>query len=103
MIASVGKTREEVWQAVRSGRSGARRLTGLPYIPDGLLIAAPVELDEPIPGLLKVIPLAEIAAAEAIEDAGISWTQVDYDRFGCAISGHMGDTGYLNERLNIPD
>ena len=38
MIASVGDDRESVWQAVRAGRSAARRLEGLPGIPDGLLL-----------------------------------------------------------------
>lgn len=103
MITSVGRTREKVWEAVCSGRSGACRLTGIPYIPDGLLVAAPVELDDVLPGQLKVIPLAEHAAAEALDDAGIAWNEIDYDRFGCAISGHMGDTGHVNEKLGIPD
>jgi 3-oxoacyl-(acyl-carrier-protein) synthase len=103
MITSLGRSRESVWTAIRNGRSGARRLTGLPYIPDGELIAAPVDLDDPLPGQLKVIPLAERAAAEALQDAAISWNQVDYDRFGCAVSGHMGDTGFVNERLNVSD
>jgi 3-oxoacyl-(acyl-carrier-protein) synthase len=103
MITSVGNTREEVWQAVRDGRSGARRLTGVPYIPDGLLIAATVDLESTSSGQLKVIPLAERAASEALADAKIAWNEVDFDRFGCAISGHMGDTGYVNVRLGVPD
>lgn len=103
MITSVGRTREEVWTAICRGQSGARLATGVPYIPDGLLVAAQVDLDDPVPGQLKVIPLAEHAAAEALADANIAWNEVDYDRFGCAISGHMGDTGHLNVRLEIPD
>lgn len=103
MITSLGTSRESVWKAVQSGRSGAQRLRGLPYIPDGELIAAPVDLGAQLPGQLKVIPLAEHAAAEALQDAGITWNQIDFDRFGCAISGHMGDTGYVNALVDCPD
>ena len=103
MITSVGNTREDVWDAVRQGRSGARLLSGVPYIPDGLLVAAQVDLYDELPSQLKVISLAEHAAAEALRDASIAWNEIDYDRFGCAISGHMGDTGHVNERLEIVD
>ena len=44
MIASVGNHREEVWESVRNGANGARRLDGLEGIPDGLLIGAPVDI-----------------------------------------------------------
>jgi 3-oxoacyl-(acyl-carrier-protein) synthase len=103
MIASVGRTRESVWQAVREGRSGARRLEGLPGIPDGLLIGAPVMMESEIAGQLKVIALAEHAAAEALNDAQIEWRHIDADRFACAISGHMGDTGYVAENMGVAD
>ncbi|HWA98712.1 MAG TPA: beta-ketoacyl-[acyl-carrier-protein] synthase family protein, partial [Pirellulales bacterium] len=33
--------------------------------------------------------------------SGIDMEAVDLDRFGCAVSGHMGDTGYVNHALNI--
>jgi 3-oxoacyl-(acyl-carrier-protein) synthase len=103
VITSVGKTRETVWNAVRRGQSGARFLRGVPQIPDDMMVAATVDFDTPMPGQLKVIPLAEHAAAEALDDAGLEWQQIDFDRFGCAVSGHMGDTGYVNESLNLPD
>jgi len=92
MIASVGNDRESVWRAVRDGRSGARRLEGLDGAPDGTLIGAPVEIEPDVPGELKVITLSKHAAAEALADAEIDWSRIDPTRFGCAISGHMGDT-----------
>ena len=92
MIASVGSHREEVWRAVRNGASGVRRLEGLEGIPDGLLIGAPVDIEREHPGQLKVIALAVQSAGEALEDARIDLDGVDPDRFGCAISAHMGDT-----------
>ncbi|HEX3870985.1 MAG TPA: beta-ketoacyl synthase N-terminal-like domain-containing protein, partial [Pirellulales bacterium] len=101
LITSVGNDRESVWAAVRQGRSGVRRLEGLPGIPDGLLIGAPVTLEGDRPNRLKAITLADHAATEAIDDSGVDLESIDRDRFGCAIAGHMGDTGFVNERLEI--
>lgn len=102
MLASVGPRREAVWQAVRRGQSGVRSLEGLEHIPDGLLIAATTDLPLDRPRRLKVIALCRAAAAEAIEDSGVDFRRVNLDRFGCAISGHMGDTGYLEDvRLGL--
>ena len=92
MIASVGDRREDVWRAVRNGKSGVRWLEGLEGIPDGLLIGAPVDIHPEYPGQLKVITLALQSASEALDDAGIDLNNIDGDRFGCAISAHMGDT-----------
>jgi 3-oxoacyl-(acyl-carrier-protein) synthase len=92
MITSVGDRREDVWRAVRNGTSGVRRLEGLEGIPDGLLIGAPVDIQPEHPGQLKVITLALRSAGEALDDAGIDLDVIDGDRFGCAISAHMGDT-----------
>lgn len=95
MIASVGDDRESVWKAVCEGRSGVRRLEGLEGIPDGLLIGAPVMMDPDPSGEIKVVTLARRAAREALEDATINWSAIDRDRFGCAVSGHIGDTSIV--------
>jgi 3-oxoacyl-[acyl-carrier-protein] synthase II len=97
LIASVGKTRESVWKAVRQGRSGVRNLEGVAGVPHGLLIGAPVDLEPEYRGQLKVIALAQHAAAEALDDARLDATSVDFERFGCAISAHMGDTSFIPE------
>jgi 3-oxoacyl-(acyl-carrier-protein) synthase len=102
MITSVGKNRESTWAALRKGRSGVRRLEGLEGIPDGLLIGAPVDIQPDHPGQLKVIALARRAAAEALADSRIDLDDVDLSRFGCAISGHMGDTSYIPVVHQIP-
>jgi 3-oxoacyl-(acyl-carrier-protein) synthase len=96
LITSVGDTRESTWAAIREGRSGVRRLTGLEGIPDGLLIGAPVDIEPSEPGQLKSITLAEHAAAEAMHDSGVVLEELDRDRFGCVIAGHMGDTGRIS-------
>jgi 3-oxoacyl-(acyl-carrier-protein) synthase len=98
MLASVGATREAVWQSVRAGRSKMSWLTGMPEIPDGLMIGAPCDLPHLQPGKLKVIELCERAAEEAMTDAGLLPGTYNGDRFGCAISAHMGDCEYLLER-----
>lgn len=99
MIASVGRDRESVWRAVRRGQSGVRSIRGLPNIPDDLLIGAPVDIPGVQRGELKAITLLHIAAAEAMADGRVNLTRVDRDRFACAISGHMGDTGFVTEQM----
>jgi 3-oxoacyl-(acyl-carrier-protein) synthase len=100
MIASVGPDRESVWRAVRQGISGVRRVRGLRGIPDDLLLGATVDLDIPL-GRLKVFPLSRIAADEAIADARLDLQSVDLDRFGCLISGHMGDSAWVDAQLGL--
>src|SRR5688572_23736107 len=85
LIASVGRTREEVWQAVRRGQSNFRFLRGLRGIPDGQFIGATVDVEESSPGRLKPITMCEIAAAEAVEDARLLPQAVDPESFGCMI------------------
>ena len=38
--------------------------------------------------------MARLAAEEALFDAGIDFANVDADRFGCAVSGHVGDISW---------
>src|SRR5688500_15784108 len=95
MITSLGDDRETVWRNVCRGRSGVRKLDGLEHIPDGLLVGAPVDIEPEYPGQLKVLTLALKAADEAMDDSRIDPLRVDPTRFGCAVSGHMGDTAYL--------
>jgi len=97
MLTSVGATAESTWQAVQKGKSGVRSIRGLAGIPDDLLIGAPVDIDVPVSGQLKVIALSQQAALAAVEDADLDWSAVDRDRFACAISGHMGDTAGIAE------
>jgi len=97
MITSMGDEREEAWRAVRNGTSGVRRLEGLEGIPDGLLIGAPVDISPEFAGQLKVISLALKSADEALDDAGIDFARMDGERFGCAISAHMGDTSAIGK------
>ena len=101
VITSIGRGREAVWQAIQRGDCGVRRLTGVPGIPDGMLLGAAVDVDGEFPGQLKNIPLCRQTAAEALTDARLHLAQVDRERFGCSIGAHMGDTDYVVERLGL--
>ena len=103
VVTSIGHSREAVWQAIQRGECGVRRLTGIPSIPDGLLLGATADVQGEFPGQLKNIPLCRQTAAEALADARIHFARVDRDRFGCSIGAHMGDTDYVVERLGLQD
>lgn len=98
LVASVGHDRESVWSAVRHGQSGVRSLLGLPGFPSSLSIGAPVFLPPEFVGQLKSVALNLRVAEEALADADLDLSRIDSHRFGCAISGHMGDTGWFDER-----
>lgn len=101
LLASVGADREAVWTAVREGRSAMRRLTGLPGIPDGMLIGAPVDIEQAIPDELKVFAMCDRAADEALADAQLTPGDFSSERFGCSISAHMGDPRWLADRIGL--
>ncbi|MBL9091291.1 MAG: beta-ketoacyl-[acyl-carrier-protein] synthase family protein [Planctomycetaceae bacterium] len=93
LMASVGNDRESVWRAVRDGTSGVRRMSEAFRREYGATIAAPVDIGLDYPGQIKNTALCLKTASEALDDAGIDFQDVDAERFGCAVSGHMGDTG----------
>ncbi|MCE9555024.1 MAG: beta-ketoacyl-[acyl-carrier-protein] synthase family protein [Planctomycetes bacterium] len=103
MITSVGPDRESTWRAVRQGVSGVRRVVGLEGIPDGLLLGAPVMQVAGMLHLAKVIALSRVAAIEAIEDSALDVDDCDHTRIACAISAHMGDTGWFAEHYGRHD
>jgi 3-oxoacyl-(acyl-carrier-protein) synthase len=77
-------------------------LRGIPGIEDDTIVGATVDLPQRLDGRLKVLPLCEIAAAEAFEDAGVDLSKLDLDQFGCSIGGHMGDTSWMQEQAGLP-
>ena len=89
MIASVGNDRESVWRAVREGASGVRLVGQADGMPESLRIAAPVTIEADEPGRLKVISQALRAAGEALDDAQVYHSGIDFHNFGCAMSAHM--------------
>ena len=101
MVTSVGADRESTWQAICQGKSGVRRLDGTEAIPEHLGIAAVAGDRSPVPHQLKVIHLARQAAEEAVADSGIQLHDIDANRIGCAVSGHMGDWRWLRQQHGI--
>ncbi len=101
MITSLGSDRESTWRAVARGQSGIRRIQPQDRVPEHLGIAAFVDKIPPLPQQLKVIHLAQVAAAEAITDARIDLNEIDGNRCGCAISGHMGDWRWLRQQYGV--
>jgi 3-oxoacyl-(acyl-carrier-protein) synthase len=99
IITSVGRDRESVWRAVREGKSGVRRVGALRGVPAGLVLGAEVDLPGLPQGRMKVFPLSQIAAAEAIDDARVDVGSIAVDRFGCFINGHMGDSRFVDLRV----
>ncbi|HTN74481.1 MAG TPA: beta-ketoacyl-[acyl-carrier-protein] synthase family protein [Pirellulaceae bacterium] len=96
LIASVGRTREEVWSALRRGQSGIRLVNDLDGLPGVDFCAATVDMPSPHKGRLKAITLTEHAADEAVADAKLDWSTIDRERCACSINGIMGDTHCIN-------
>ncbi|MFO1062984.1 MAG: beta-ketoacyl-[acyl-carrier-protein] synthase family protein [Pirellulales bacterium] len=93
--ASLGSSREKVWQAIQQGRSGIRLTTaedriGSLRLPCGMVDWLPKDSKT-----LKAIRLAEHAAGEALQDADIDWTKIDRGRFACSVAAQFGDIGYM--------
>ena len=101
LVASVAKDRETVWRAVQRGQSNFRFLRGMRGIPDDEFVGGTVEFAEPLGSRLKVFPICELAADEAVRDARIDFDEVDLNRFACVISGHMGDSRWIDEQFGL--
>lgn len=80
-----------------------RRLTGLPGIPDGMLIGAPADIQLSSPDKLKSIALCELISDEAVADANLDRSNIAPERIGCAISAHMGDIRALIDQMDCGD
>jgi len=102
MLASTGTDRESVWNAVRRGESRFHFLDGLRGIPDGEIVGATVDLGEPLRGRLKMLPMCERAADEAVRDAMLDLKQIEPTRLGCMIAGYLGDTRWVDQSLGLP-
>jgi 3-oxoacyl-(acyl-carrier-protein) synthase len=89
MTTAVGLDRESSWQSMKAGRSGVRRLCGVPHLPDGLLLAATVEGIGPDSRGDRNFPLGLAAAWEAVADSNLELGEVDRTRIGWS-SGTCG-------------
>lgn len=95
--ASLGSSKEQVWQAIQTGKSGIRLTNerdpvGSLRLPCGMVDWLPEDHAN-----LKSIQLTRHVAAEALDDAEIDWPATERSRFACSISAQFGDIGYLYE------
>lgn len=95
MGASLGASREQVWQGVQSGRSGVRLTRDSDRIGSLRLPCGMVDWIDYDPYSLKSIRITEHVSAEALQDADLPWDSLDRDRFACSLSAQFGDIGYM--------
>lgn len=101
LVTANGYGRESVWEATRSGVSGIRRVDEADFVfPHPLKLAAKVNIEPEFPDQLKSIRLARFAAEEAMFDSKIDLHSVDRNRFGCAISGNVGDVSWWSAQVD---
>ncbi|QGJ71711.1 Beta-ketoacyl-[acyl-carrier-protein] synthase II [Planctomycetales bacterium 10988] len=98
MINSLGNDRETAWESTRLGKSAVRRIEGLNFIENGLLIGATVDHNPSLPNFLKIRSMCLRAAEEAVHDARIRWSNLDLTRVGCSVSGHVSDLWDIERR-----
>src|SRR5688572_17908747 len=92
MVTSLGLDRESTWREVSRGATRISHLRGLAGIPDDEMFGAVAQITPEHVGMLKVLPMCERSAGEALDDAGVRWNEIDFKRFGCSVSAHMGDS-----------
>ncbi|MEM7475760.1 MAG: beta-ketoacyl-[acyl-carrier-protein] synthase family protein [Planctomycetota bacterium] len=91
---SLGSSREEVWQAIQTGKSGVRLTKEEDQIGPLRIPCAMVDWLDRDPNQLKSIQISRHVADEALSDSKIDFTSIDRTRFGCSISAQFGDIGY---------
>lgn len=101
--ASLGSSRESVWQGVQQGRSGMRLTTESDPVNTLRIPCAMVDWLDRDPEVLKSIQLTHHVVREALQDANIDWSTVDRERFACSISAQFGDIDYLYEPKETRD
>lgn len=102
LCASLGKSREAVWNAVRSGECGVRHLPPHPMLKGLPLVGAWADIAPLQPGEMKNLTCARIAAREAIDDSQHPRDQLASERFGCASVNFMADLSYFDSLLLDP-
>lgn len=99
MTTAVGRDRETSWRAMKAGKSGVRRLTGVPHLPDGLLLAATVDGVPCDSRGDRNFPLALMSAREALEDSRLNLKRLDRTRLGWSSGTCGGPTPPMIEEL----
>ncbi len=93
--ASIGSSREEVWNGIQTGVSGVRLTRDSDGIGSLRLPCGMVDWLDKNPYSLKSIRITEHVSAEALDDANLPWRSIDRNRFACSLSAQFGDIGYM--------
>ncbi len=93
--ASLGASREQVWQSIQRGDSGVRLTREGDRIGSLRLPCGMVDWVEDNPYSLKSIRITEHVSSEALADANLPWEKLDRNRFACSLSAQFGDIGYM--------
>jgi 3-oxoacyl-[acyl-carrier-protein] synthase II len=109
-LAPTGVGTAAVWESVLAGRSGVGALTRFDASSYTSRIAGQVpEFDPAVSGMDRkeirradpFLLYANVAAAEAMQDAGIDLEKVDRRRFGVVIASGIGGIGTLEEQGQV--
>jgi 3-oxoacyl-(acyl-carrier-protein) synthase len=100
LVTSLGNTRESTWKAMQRGERRVNYLGAEQGLPEGSFIGATVDIPCPA-GRVKNFPMCEVAADEAISDAGIRWDEIDRDRFGCSLNASVLDTRWIDQQMGV--
>jgi 3-oxoacyl-(acyl-carrier-protein) synthase len=98
LVTSVGRDRESTWQSVKAGRNGVGKLTGMPGLPDGLLLGATVEGVGIDRFGDRNFPLALMAAREALADSRLDLKRADRARIATSFGTCGGPTPWIAEQ-----
>jgi len=99
MTTAVGHDRETTWRAMKAGKSGVRRLTDVPFLPDGLLLAATVDGVACDSRGDRNFPLGLMAAREAVADSFLDLDAADRTRIGWSSGSCGGPTPQMIAEL----
>ncbi len=93
MVTSLGIDRESTWDAIVGGQCGIRKFDARYGVPDGVRIAAQVQLPNELRRFdqLNSIRFSQIAFDEALRDAQVSLDSIAPHRIGLGCAAHMGD------------
>ncbi|MFQ5496001.1 MAG: beta-ketoacyl-[acyl-carrier-protein] synthase family protein, partial [Phycisphaerae bacterium] len=104
IVSPIGRGERAVWDALYHGRSGARPVEGFDTSEFPRSIACQVRDAVPVdPAMGRASALAVTAARDAVESASLDVSAVGPERLGVIVGTTMGETVFIEERLDHED
>ena len=108
-ITPIGNNIDEMWEGIKNKKCGVNEITAFDTTNFKTKLAAEVKNYDPLnyfdpkqaKRFDKSSQLAVIAAREAVEDAGISKENTDYDRVGIFVSSGIGGLQTLQDQCRV--